>query len=34
MERLKKPSLEWNFMYYKKVGLHGIDVNPHRLKFG
>jgi hypothetical protein len=21
-------------MYYKKVGLHGIDVNPHRLKFG
>ncbi len=34
MERLKKPSLEWNFMYYKKVGLHGIGVNPHRLKFG
>lgn len=34
MERLKKPSLEWDFMYYKKVGLHGIGVNPHRLKFG
>ncbi len=34
MERVKKPSLEWDFMYYKKVGLHGIGVNPHRLKFG
>jgi hypothetical protein len=21
-------------MYYKKIGLHGIGVNPHRLKFG
>jgi hypothetical protein len=21
-------------MYYMKIGLHGIGVNPHRLKFG
>jgi hypothetical protein len=34
MERLNKPFLEWNFMYYKKISLHGMGVNPLRLKFG
>ncbi len=32
MERNKKPLPERDFQYFVKVGLLGVDVNPHKLK--
>jgi hypothetical protein len=32
MERYKKPPFERDLEYFVKVGLPGVDVNPHKLK--
>lgn len=32
IERNKKPPPKRDFQYFVKVGLLGVDVNPHKLK--
>jgi hypothetical protein len=32
MERLKKPSLERDFVHFIRIGLSGTSTNPHKLK--